>query len=77
MKVPIINSRNSSFIVADSKRDQVKVKKNVKFSKHSTKEAMIISKAKLVRITGKPNSEEKRSAPFRDTIRRCPTLKEF
>jgi len=41
------------------------------------KEMMAVSKAEPVRITGKPNSEEKRSVPFKDTIRRRPTLKEL
>jgi len=51
------------------KRDGAEVKK---FSKISTKEMMTVSKAEPVRITGKPNSEEKRSVPFKDTIRRRP-----
>ena len=38
---------------------------------------MTISKAEPVRITRRPNSEEKRSASFKDTIRRCHTLKEL
>jgi len=38
---------------------------------------MIVFRAELVRITEKPNSEEKRRAPFKDTIRRTPTLKEL
>jgi len=38
---------------------------------------MAISKAEPVHIIGKLNSEEKKSAPFKDTIRRRPTLKEL
>jgi len=57
--------------------DRAKVKKNVKFTKNSTKETMPIIKAEPVCITGKPNSEEKRSMPFKDTMRRRPTLKEL
>ena len=38
---------------------------------------MTVSKAKRVRSAGKPNSEKKRSVPFKDTVRRLPTLKEF
>jgi len=38
---------------------------------------MTISEAEPVRIMGRPNSEEKRSAPFKDMIRRHPTLKEL
>ena len=57
--------------------DRVEVKKNVKFSKNSIKEMMTIVKAKPVRITRKPNSEEKRSVPFKDTIRRHYTCKKL
>jgi len=38
---------------------------------------MTVTKAEPIRIIGKPNSEEKRSMPFKDTMRRRPTLKEF
>jgi len=77
MEVAIANHYGSSFSVAESKKDWTEVKKNVKFSKSLTKEVMTVSKAEPVRITGKPNSKEKRSTPFKDTIRRCPTLKEL
>jgi len=36
-----------------------------------------IFKAEPLRILGGPNSEEKRSTPFKDTIRRLHTLKEL
>jgi len=38
---------------------------------------MIISRAGPVRILGGPNPEEKRSTPFKDTIKRRLTLKEL
>ena len=38
---------------------------------------MFISKAKPGRITKKPKLEEKRSLPFKDAKKRCPTLKEL
>jgi len=38
---------------------------------------MTVSKPEPVCITGRPNSDEKRSVPFKDTIRRRPTLKEL
>jgi len=38
---------------------------------------MTVSKVEPVRITRKPNSEEKRGLPFKDTTRRHPTLKEL
>ena len=65
MEVTIASRRGNSFSIAKSKRDWSEVKKNVKFSKNSTKEMMTVSKAKPVHIIGKPNSEEKRSAPFK------------
>jgi len=73
MEVTIANHRDSSFNAAESKKDNIKFRKNVTFSKSSTKEAMTISNAKPIRITERPNSEEKRSAPFKDTMRRRPT----
>jgi len=76
MEVTIANRRDSSFSVDESKNDKAEFKKNVKFSTSSTKEAITISKAELVRITGRQNSKEKRSEPFKNTIRRCP-LKEL
>jgi len=36
-----------------------------------------VTKVEPVRITGKPNSKEKRSVPFKDTMRRHLTLKEL
>jgi len=45
MEVTIAYHRNNSFSVAESKKDRAEFKKNVKFSKSSTKEAMTISKA--------------------------------
>ena len=38
---------------------------------------MTNSKVELVQIRGRPNSEEKRSPPFKATIRKHPTLKEL
>jgi len=77
MKVNIANLRGSSFSVAEWKNDRVEFKKNVKFFTSSTKEAMTISKVEPVGITWRPNLEENRSAPFKDMIRRRPTLKEL
>jgi len=37
---------------------------------------MTISKARAARISGEPNPEEKRSVPFKDTIRKRPIMKE-
>jgi len=52
-------------------------KKNVKFSKSSIKDVMIISKAKPIHITGRKNLEQKRSVPFKDTMRKPPVVKEL
>jgi len=77
MEVTIASRCDSSFSIAESKRDRVEVKKNFKFSKNSTKETMTVSKTEVVCIIGKPNSEDKRSVSFKDTTRRHPTLKEL
>jgi len=77
MQVTIVSCCSDSLSFAESKRDQAEVKKNVKYSKNSANETMTVTKAKPVCITGKPNSEEKRSMPFKDMIRRRPTLKEL
>jgi len=77
MEVTIANRHGVSFNIVESKRDSTEVKKNVKFSKNLTKEMMLVSKAEPVRITGKPNLEERGSMPFKDVIRMRPTLKEL
>ena len=77
MEVTIANRLGSTFSVVEPKKDRAKVKKNIKFFKSLTKEAMMSFKAEPVQITKKPNSKEKRSVPFKDTIRRRPTLKEL
>jgi len=77
MKVTTANHRGNFFSVAKSKKDRAGFNKDVKFSKSLTKEAMTISTAEAVRITGRPNSEEKRSTPFKDTRRRRLILEEL
>jgi len=64
-------------VLLSPKKDRVTIRKNAKFSTSSTKEAMTISKARPVHNSGGSNPEEKRTAPFKDMIRRCPTLKEL
>jgi len=77
MVVAIANLRDSSFSVAESKNDRAEFKKNVKFSISSIKETMTISKVGPIQISRGPNQIEKRSAHFKDTIRRRPTLKNY
>ena len=77
MEVTIANRRCSFFCIAESKKDRAEFRKNDKFSTSSTKEAMTVFKTRPVRILGGPNLEEKTSTPFKNTIRRCPTLKEL
>ena len=77
MEVTIANRRCSFFCIVESKKDRAEFRKNDKFSTSSTKEAMTIFKTRPVRILGGPNLEEKTSTPFKNTIRRCPTLKEL
>jgi len=77
VEVTIANHRNNSFNVVESKNDRVEFMKNAKFSARSTKEAMTNSKAGPFLILGGLNPEEKKSVPFKDMIRRRPTLKEL
>jgi len=65
MEVTIVDRRGNSFDFAESKKDKAKFKRNVKFSKNSTKEVMPISKPKSVWITGKPKLEDKKSTLLR------------
>jgi len=51
MEVTITSRRDSSLSFAETKRDPAEVKKNVKFSKNSTKEMMTVTKAEPVNIT--------------------------
>jgi len=74
MKVIIANRCDNSFGIAESKKDRAKFRKNDKFLTSSTKEAMTISKAGLVQISGGPKPTEK-STYFKDTIEKCPTRK--
>jgi len=74
MQVTIASRRGSSISFAKSKRDWIEVKKNVRFFKNLAQEAMTVTKAKPVHIIGKPNVEEKRSIPFKVTMRRNTTL---
>jgi len=76
MEVTIASHRDSSPSFVEMKRDWAEVKKNVKFSKNSTKETMTITKAEPVHIIGKPHSKDKRGMPFKDMMRRRPILKE-
>jgi len=77
MEVIIANHCYNSFSFAKLKKDNIKFKRNVKFSKNSTKETMSISKAEPVHIIGKPKVEDEGNVPFKDTIRRRPTLIEI
>jgi len=47
INITIANHCGSSFGSVESKKDKVQFKKNVEFSKNSTKEAMSIFKVKL------------------------------
>jgi len=54
MEVTIAIRCGSSFGITESKTNRAIVKKNVKFSKNSTKEAVTVFKTEPVQITGKP-----------------------
>jgi len=76
MEVTIASHRGNSYST-ESKKEKVEFKKNVKFSKSTTKEVMSISTSQPVWITGKPNLEDKKRPSFKDATRKRPTLKEF
>jgi len=59
MEVTTTNRHDNSFNVAELKKDRAEFKKSVKFSTSSTKEAMTVSRARPVRISGRPNQKEK------------------
>jgi len=59
MEVTIASCRGSAFSIVELKEGRLEVKKNVKFSKTLTKETLTVSMSKQVRITRKPNLEEK------------------
>ena len=74
MKVTIAYRRETSFGFAESKKDKAKFRINVE---NATKEAVSPFQAKLIRIPRKQRREEKRSAFFKDVIRRRLMLKEL
>jgi len=74
IEVTIAKRRGTSVGFAESKKDKVEFKINID---NSTKEVMSVFEAKLVRITGKPRQEGKRSTPFKDATRRRLMLKEL
>jgi len=76
MEVTIASCRGNSFYSTELKTDNIELKKNVKFSKNMTKEAMSTSVSQPVQITGKPKLEDKKIPWFKDVTRKCPTLKE-
>jgi len=59
MEVTIANRYRNSFGFARFKEDKAKFKRNVEFSKNSTKEAMSVFKVGPVRITKRLRWEEK------------------
>jgi len=77
IEVTVANRCGNSFNVVESKKDRVEFRKNAKLSTSSTQETMTISMAGPVRISEGPKPKEKISAPFKDTIRRRPTVKEL
>jgi len=75
MEVTIASRRDNSLSFAETKRDWAEVMKNVKFPKNSTKETVTATKAEPIRITRKSNATEKRGMPFKETMKRRPTMK--
>ena len=61
----------------ESKKDKAELKKNVKFSKNTTKDAMSTSTSQPIRITRNPKLEDKKSSPFKDVTKKRHALKEL
>ena len=61
MEVTTANRCDNSFDFAKSKRDKSEFKRNVDFTKNSTKKAMSTFKVEPIRVTEKPKLEEKRA----------------
>ena len=77
MELTISSHQGKSLHYAESKKDKVEFKKNVKFSKNMTKEVMPISINEPIQITGKPKLEDKKSMSFKHATKKRSTLKEF
>jgi len=69
--------RGNFFYSTELKKDKVEFKKNVNFSKSTTKETMSTYTSQIIRITGKPKLESKKSPSFNVAIKMCPPLKEL
>ena len=77
MEVTIASRCGNSFCSTESRKDKVEFKKNVNFSKSTTKEVMSTFTSQPIRITGKPKLGGKKSSSFNVVIKKRPTLKEL
>ena len=77
MELTTASHRENSFYPTESKKNKVEFKKNVKFSKNMTKEAMSTCTSQPIRITRKPKLEDKKSSPFKDVTKKRHALKEL
>jgi len=76
-EMTIASCRNKSSSSSDSRKDKGEFNKNLKSSKSSSKEFMVVSSGEPIRISGKPKYENKKSGFSKDTGKKRPTLKEL
>ena len=77
MEVMIASRCDNSFYSIESRKEKVEFKKNVNFSKSTTKEAMSTSTSQPIRITGNPKLESKKSPSFKVATKSVPHWKSF
>jgi len=77
MEITIASRHANFFYSTESKRDKVEFKKNVNFSKGTTKEEMSTSTSQPIHIMEKPKLRGKKSSPFKVATNKHPTLKEL
>jgi len=77
LEMTIISRCSKSSSLSDARKDKGEFKKNLKSSKSSNKESIANSTMEPVRISRKPNYENKKDGFSKDTGKKHPTLKEL
>ena len=72
-----INRHGNSLGFTEPKKDKIQFKRNVNFSKNSTKEEMSIFTGESIQIMKEPKLKDKKSTPFKDVTKKRLTLKKF
>jgi len=77
MMVTIASRRDNSFYSTESMEDKVEFKKNVQFSKSTTKEAISTFTSQSIHFIGKTKLEGKKSLSLKIETKKHSTLKEL